>query len=603
MQTRLKFLGLFFIVVFALLVIRLFFWQIIKGKVLSAQARSQYETGTTITATRGSILAKDGGWLAARGVGWLIYANLPDVKESPDKVAEKLAPFFITAFENTPEFDSGDESNADMSSSFRRGNRGLKSAEEVIENEEQLTSEVDRLKGLLERTGSVWIPLKHKISDEAKKNIEALDIGGIGFEEEEIRFYPEASSAAQILGFVGKNKEGEDTGYFGLEGYYDLALSGKPGFLTGEKDAKGIPILLGNDKEVSAIGGVDLITNINKGIEIMVEQKLTEGVEKYGAKGGSVIISDPTSGAIIAEASYPSYDPAKYFEFGNEYFKDPVVSDAFEPGSIFKVIIMASALDAGVVEPDTKCDICAGPLKLDKYLIETWNREYRPNSTMVDVIVHSDNVGMSFVGLKLGKDKLYDYLDKFGIGKLTGIDLQGEATPHLRDKDDWSVVDVATASFGQGVAVTPIQMVKAVSAIANGGIMVNPHVVSKLKTLDWQEDIKVSGATRVISEDAAKKITAMMVEAAKNGESKWTYLRGFKVAGKTGTAQIPIAGHYDTDKTIASFVGFAPADSPKFLMLVTLKEPASSQWASETAAPLWYSIAKDLFLYFSIQPE
>jgi len=280
-----------------------------------------------------------------------------------------------------------------------------------------------------------------------------------------------------------------------------------------------------------------------------------------------------------------------------------VVSDAFEPGSIFKVIIMASALDAGVVEPDTKCDICAGPLKLDKYLIETWNREYRPNSTMVDVIVHSDNVGMSFVGLKLGKDKLYDYLDKFGIGKLTGIDLQGEATPHLRDKDDWSVVDVATASFGQGVAVTPIQMVKAVSAIANGGIMVNPHVVSKLKTLDWQEDIKVSGATRVISEDAAKKITAMMVEAAKNGESKWTYLRGFKVAGKTGTAQIPIAGHYDTDKTIASFVGFAPADSPKFLMLVTLKEPASSQWASETAAPLWYSIAKDLFLYFSIQPE
>ena len=222
---------------------------------------------------------------------------------------------------------------------------------------------------------------------------------------------------------------------------------------------------------------------------------------------------------------------------------------------------------------------------------------------MVDVIVHSDNVGMSFVGQKLGADALYDYLDAFGIGKVTGIDLQGEGAPKLRDRGTWNVVDLAVASFGQGIAVTPIQMVKAVGAIANGGVMYTPQVVDKLEGVGWEEDVKPEEGTRVISKKAADEITSMMVLAASSGEAKWTHLRGFKVAGKTGTAQIPISGHYDQESTIASFVGFAPANDPKFLMLVTLREPVSSPWASETAAPLWYQIAKDLFIYFGIQPE
>jgi cell division protein FtsI/penicillin-binding protein 2 len=222
---------------------------------------------------------------------------------------------------------------------------------------------------------------------------------------------------------------------------------------------------------------------------------------------------------------------------------------------------------------------------------------------MIDVIVHSDNVGMSFVAQKLGAESLFDYLNSFGIGKATEIDLQGEASPKLREKGTWNIVDLATAGFGQGVAVTPIQMISAASAIANDGVLVKPQVVDKLKGPGWEEDIKPETLRRVISKESADEITAMMLEAAKNGEAKWTHLRGFKVAGKTGTAQIPISGHYDSEKTIASFVGFVPADEPKFVMLVTLKEPSSSPWASETAAPLWYSIAKDLFPYFGIQPE
>ncbi|MGD0523108.1 MAG: penicillin-binding transpeptidase domain-containing protein, partial [Candidatus Microgenomates bacterium] len=220
-----------------------------------------------------------------------------------------------------------------------------------------------------------------------------------------------------------------------------------------------------------------------------------------------------------------------------------------------------------------------------------------------DVIVHSDNVGMAFVSQKMGADMLYDYLDKFGIGKLTGIDLQGEVTPKLRERGTWNVVDLATASFGQGIAVTPIQMTKAVSIIANGGFEVTPQVVASLKGDTWESDIKPKIGKRIVSDQAVKEITAMMVDAAKNGEAKWTYINGFNIAGKTGTAQIPIAGHYDATNTMASYIGFAPADDPKFVMLVILNEPKSSIWASETAAPLWYDIARQLFVFLGVQPE
>ena len=569
MNTRLKIVTLVFLIAFLALTVRLFFWQIIKSKDLSAAARAQYQSGKLLSAPRGNILAKDGTWLAARGEAFQVYAALPDLTDSPKKIAEALAPFFIP--------DASDRAS--------------------------LLTEIDRLEGLLSKKEVVWVALKEKVPISVKKNIEALKVSGIGFEIQEDRVYPEASSAAHLLGFVGKNEEGGDVGYFGLEGYYNLSLSGKPGFEALEKDAAGVPILLGDSSEITAIGGVDLLTHIDKTVQRLLEKRLLEGMEKYGASGGTGIVMNPKTGAILAMSSYPSYDPETYYDFGNSFFKNPAVSDSFEPGSVFKVLIMAAALDAKAVEPDTKCDICAGPLKVDKYTIETWNKEYRPDSDMVDVIVHSDNVGMAFVGSRLGADKLYDYLDRFGIGSLTGIDLQGEASSRLREKGTWNIVDLATASFGQGVAVTPIQMIKAVSAIANGGRVVRPQVVDKLLGESWEEEIKPEIGERVISEETAKAVTAIMVLAAKEGEAKWTHLKGFSVAGKTGTAQIPIAGHYDEEKTIASFIGFAPSDKPKFIMLVTLREPQTSPWASETAAPLWYSIAKDLFPYFGVQPE
>ncbi|MEK7112744.1 MAG: penicillin-binding protein 2 [Patescibacteria group bacterium] len=569
MSIRLKFVFLFLLIAFLALTVKLFFWQVIKSKDLASEARSQYQSGELLSAPRGNILAKDGTWLAARVEAWRVYAELPNLSESPKKIAEELAPFFVEEADDTT----------------------------------LLLSEIDRLTEILSKKEVVWVPLKQKVSPNIKKNIEALELKGIGFERQEDRIYPEASTAAHLLGFVGKNKEGADVGYFGLEGYYNPSLSGKPGFQALEIDARGVPILIGNSSEITAIGGVDLLTHIDRTVQHSLEKRLQEGIEKYGAVGGTVIVMNPANGAILGMSSFPSYDPKTYGKFGNEFFRNSAVSDTFEPGSVFKVLVLASALDADVVRSDTKCDICGGPLAVDKYLIETWNKEYHPDSTVLDVIVNSDNVGMAFVGQKLGADKLYDYLDKFGIGKLTGIDLQGEASPGLRERGSWNIVDLSTASFGQGVAVTPIQMIKAVAAIANGGRVVKPQVVDKLLGEGWEEDIKPEIGERILAEGTAAEMTAMMVEAAKNGEAKWTALRGFKVAGKTGTAQIPIAGHYDEEKTNATFIGFAPADKPKFIMLVTLREPKSSPWASETAAPLWYSIVKDLFPYFSIQPE
>ena len=547
-----------FILMFMGLIVRLFYWQIIKGETLSKEAGLQYKDSTKVKSSRGSILAKDNTWLATQRPNWLLFAEKPKLKNLKI-VANSLAPI--------------------------------------------LETESEDLYTIITRPEVVWIPIKHKITGEQKRQIEELKIEGLGFEPEETRFYPEGSASAQLLGFVGKNEEGYDTGYFGLEGYYDISLKGKSGFVEREKDLKGAPLLSGSMSEISSIPGANLITFIDKRINSIVDTKLKEGIEKYGAKEGSVIIMNPKNGAILAMSSYPSYDPTKYNEYDEKLYKNPAISDTFEPGSVFKVMVMAAGIDAGAVTPDTICDICEGPLKVDKYLIETWNRKYFKDSTMTDVVVHSDNVGMSFVAQKLGADKLYDYLDKFGIGKLSGIDLQGESNISMRKKGTWNIVDLATSSFGQGISTTPIQIIRAVAAIANDGILTIPKVVEKVELDGWSEKLNEGGKLRVISKDTAEKMTKIMVQAARHGEAQWINLKGFSVAGKTGTAQIPISGHYDAEKTIASFVGFAPANNPKFIMLVTLKEPQSSEWASETAAPLWYSIAKDLFIIFGIQPD
>ena len=562
---RINLLLVFFVLLGGLIGYKLFYWQVLKSEELAAAAERQHWVSFEIPARRGDILAADGFPLATSEEAFLVFASIPDLKEKPEVIASKITPLIS---------DGG----------------------EISETEKML-------KQRLGREDLVWVPLRHKVSRQTKENLEKLNISGIGFEEEEKRDYPEGSISAHLLGFVGLDINGKDKGYFGLEGYYDLELRGQPGFVRREKDVLGRPILIGESKEEKRINGKNLLTTIDRSVQLIVGENLKKGVRAYGAVSGSVVVMDPKNGAILAMASLPNYDPSFYWKYDKSLFPNPVIASSYEPGSTFKVLVMAAAIDSGVISPQTLCDKCSGPRNISGYTIRTWNDKYYPDSTMTEVIQHSDNVGMVFVSEKLGKEKLLTYIKNFGFGKPTGIDLQEETSPPLRLDGEWKPIDLATASFGQGIAVTPLQMVRAVGVIANKGRLVRPFVVKKIIGEDKEKEISLQEGVGVIKASTTAIITEMMVNAIDNGEAKWAKPKGFRIAGKTGTAQIPVAGHYDEEKTIASFVGFAPADKPKFVMLVTLREPTSSPWGSETAAPLWFDIAKELFTYYGILPE
>lgn len=585
---RAKLLFVIFFLSGGLVIFRLFDWQIVRGEQLQYAGLLQQKSSKSQGASRGSILASDGFPMAVSSAGWVVWADPREINDS-HVIAEKLAPLTLGK-----EIEPEEEATVSAQVSEKQKEDYKK---------ERLEAEKRRLTDLLSRKGA-WVPLKHKIDINTKQKIQELDITGINFDPEERRTYPEASMAAHILGFVGKDEAGEDKGYFGLEGKYDTALSGVGGEKSWERDALGNPILGGLSRKIEALDGVDLKTHIDRAIQYLAEKHLKSGVEKYGASSGSITIMRSSDGAILAMAALPNYSPANFYQYSKgAFFVNPVISQTFEPGSIFKVLVMAAALDSGAVTPEDRCDQCSGPIKIGQYTIGTWDGKYYPDTTPAEIIKHSDNIGMVWTAQRLGADKLYDYLASFGIGALSGIDLQGETMTSLRKKGKWGDIDLATTSFGQGIAVTPIQMVRAVSAIANKGKLPTPQVVGKVVGKDWEEEVKPQVAKEVISRKTAQQITEMMISAVKKGEAQWAAPKGFLVAGKTGTAQIPIAGHYDPTKTNASFIGFAPADNPQFVMMVTLKEPASSPWAAETAAPLWFNVARDLFVYLGIQPS
>lgn len=567
----------FLVIVFALVITaRLFYWQVINNQFLTAAAQDQRTANQLIEPERGKILASDDFALITNEPNYVLFAYRPQLESDPFSVSQKIAPILLD-----PHPISATEAAKPLS---------LRIGEKTTE-----------LNNLLTQTDKSWIALQRNLTHSVMKQIDAFNITGLGFDEYSVRDYPEASMSAHVLGFVGRNESGSPQGYFGLEGYYDRELKGRQGMLFQETDATGQPILIGLFKHRQARDGRTLKTHLNRAIQHLVETKLRDAIGRYGAKSGEILVMDPYSGAILAMAAWPAYDPINFVDYDPVLYKNPLIANSYEPGSTFKTLVMASAIDAGVITPETLCDdTCAGPVSIGKYAIRTWNNQYFPGQTMNDVLARSDNTGMVFVAFRLGKDKFIDYLHKFGIGELTGIDLQEESTPRFRST--WGDIDLATSSFGQGIAVSGIQMATAISVIANGGELVEPHVVSQVIG-DESVTIPPKIKTRVISPETAATVTQMMVNSAHHGEAQWAVLKHYQVAGKTGTAQVPIAGHYDADKTIASFVGFAPAHNPKFTMIVKLTEPESSQWASETAAPLWFNLAYDLLTYLNVPPE
>ncbi|MBI5619715.1 penicillin-binding protein 2 [Candidatus Gottesmanbacteria bacterium] len=547
-----------FVVLFAAIVLRLLYWTTVKGDELRAQAAFQYVVERTLPASRGGILSSDGSPLVINQPAYLVYGEPKRIKD-------------MGAF--------------------------VRSVSPVLALDGQLLS------AQLSDPNRVWVPIAHKVEAPKVSALKALDLTGLGFEKEPKRYYPEASMAAQILGFVGSDVNGHDKGYFGLEGYYDRELRGKDGMQVAEKDVRGAPILVGNATRIEAEDGRTLVLWIDRMIQGIVERRLQEGMRKYGASEGTVVVMDPATGGILAMATYPSYDPQNFKAFEKSLYKNPIVASAYEPGSTFKVLVMAAAIQEKLVTPAATMEE-TGPVSIGDYTIRTWNDLYHGTITMTKVLEYSSNVGMVYVANKLGKEKTLSYIRNFGFGAPTGIDVEEESAPQLRKDSEWGVIDLATTSFGQGIAVTPIQMVRAAAAIANDGWLMEPHVVKEIRDSRGRSvSVRPKKVRQVIQSATANVISEMMVAAVDNGEAKWAKPKGYRIAGKTGTAQIPVAGHYDENKTIASFVGFAPADNPKFVMLVTLREPKSSPWGSETAAPLFFTIARDLFHALGLPPQ
>lgn len=588
---RINFLTLFFTLAALLIVGKLFFLQIIQGEKLSINAENQHFSALTIPAKRGEILTSDHYPLVTNQPAYLVYAALPEIKSDKKDISAKLAPIFV-ADDLKKELPMKSEASESASIDKQK------------ERAQQLKKKEDEIYELLSLPKVVWVPLRKKISKETMTEIKDLDIAGLGFEEDEKRMYPQSSSSAQLLGFVASDSNGNDKGYFGLEGFYNGELRGKSGRLKEEIDAQGRPILVGSRVDVPPKDGRNLVLTIDRGMQFIIEDKLQNGVKKYGAKSGSIIVMNPKSGEVLATSSFPSYDPNNWDKYDRNLFRNPAINDVYEPGSTFKVITASGAIDSGVVTTETICP-CSGPKRLGPFEIRTWNNKYYPNSTLPQILQHSDNVGSVFVQEKLGKDKFLDYVENFGFGKETKIDLEGESRGILRDRDQWEQIDLSTASFGQGHSVTMIQMVTAVSAIANGGELPQPQVVKEItdKESGKTVEIKPRMVRRVIKKETSSTITEMMVGAVENGEARYFVPKGYRIAGKTGTAQIPIEGRYDPNKTIASFIGFAPADDPKFVMLVRIDQPSTSPWGSETAAPLFFDIAKELFNYYGIAPN
>ncbi|PIY71968.1 hypothetical protein COY87_03450, partial [Candidatus Roizmanbacteria bacterium CG_4_10_14_0_8_um_filter_33_9] len=324
-----------------------------------------------------------------------------------------------------------------------------------------------------------WVSIKLGLSKNQVTQLELTKLTGMGYDEEQTRYYPEGSASAHILGFVGKNIEGDSVGYFGIEGYYDKDLSGLPGLIRSDRDLLNQPIFLGTQEKTAPENGRDLVLTIDSSVQNIVKKQLKEGIDRYDAKKGCVIVADPKTMEILSLICLPDFDPEVYYSTSEETFKNSAISDLYEPGSTFKPLIMAAALQNKAIKIN---DIYneSGSVTIGEYTIQTWNNSYEGKINMTRILEKSSNVGMVYIGEKMGNKMLFDTINKYRFGEKTDIDLQGEVSGYIKPYSKWYPIDFATATFGQGLVVTPIQMIRAFASIINGGHLMQPFIVKQL---------------------------------------------------------------------------------------------------------------------------
>ncbi len=444
----------------------------------------------------------------------------------------------------------------------------------------------------------VW--LKRQATPRQVQRVRALKIKGIGLSDESKRYYPQGHLAGQVLGLVGTDAQGLE----GVERSYDGYIRGKARSLVAERDALGRRVLITGLDDFRIRPGADVRLTLDTTLQHLAEKHLEATVKRFRAKGGTVVMTDPFTGGILALASYPFFDPNQFRRQDRDRWRIRAVTDTYEPGSVFKAVLAAAALEDGVVGQEDLIFCEFGRHRYGGRTIHDF-KEYGWLS-FAEVLHLSSNIGVTKVADKLGKERYHRYIRRFGFGEKTGIDLPGEVVGTVRPPSRWRTIDLATASFGQGIAVTPLQMAMAVSAVANGGLLMRPHLVERVVAKDGKVLLRhrPEVVRRVVSRATARTVAGILKGVVAEGATGTrAALTGFEAAGKTGTSQKPEKGGYSKTKRIASFVGFVPADEPRFVLLTLVDEPTVNVYGGVVAAPLFRRIAAPALHALGVTPN
>lgn len=556
-------MGGFFVAGFALAG-RLFQLQVVEGKTYKILASDQHEVQAALVPNRGTIYLKD-RWdgklhpIAKDKDVWHVYSitrDIEDTKQTAEELAEILG-------------------------------MPIPELEQIFASTTYAVLTKDASQGVVDELRRRRLP-------------------GIGALQTQARFYPEQGMGGQVLGFVNLDDQNKRVGRYGIESSFDEELSGEYGKIQIEKDAAGRRLTIGSTHLEHARDGSDLVLTLDRTIQYEACRQISEAVRVFQADGGSIVVMDPDSGAIWALCSAPDFDPKAFNEVESvSVFNNPVTFSQYEPGSIFKPITLAAGIDAGKIGPETTY-LDKGEEKIDDFTIRNSDKRAHGVKTMTEVLQNSLNLGTIFVQRQLGKELFKQYVEKFGFGLPTGIELSPEEDGDIRPLSKPGDIFAATASFGQGIAVTPLQMVAAFGALGNGGRLFRPYIVQEVVHADGTKTTtKPEEVRQVVSSRTSRLISGMMVTVVEQGHGKRAAVPGYFVAGKTGTAQIPNPNGpgYLANATIGSFAGYAPASDPAFVMLVKIERPRTVQFAEASAAPVFGNMARFLLNYLQIEPE
>jgi cell division protein FtsI/penicillin-binding protein 2 len=549
------------LIAYLILLGRLVYWQVWRHSDMARLAAVYHDDTITLPAARGNILDRNGNLLVTNTSVFSIFASPDQISVAERKdIAARLAPVLQL-------------SAADIQTKLA--------------------------------TNRQFVYLARRVPASVAHTLDAMRLPGIGKLAETQRTYvdggvPGTSLAANLLGFA--NDEGK--GNYGVEGYYDKTLSGQAGFEATVRDLANRPIVLSDRQRREPVNGMTLQLSLDSTVQVVAERALADGIQKYQAESGSLIIMEPATGRIVAWADVPSYNANQFATTPTAQFIDPIVSNLYEPGSVMKVVTLSGALDDHAITPDTRFNE-TGVAVVGGVAIHNWDNRAHGNVTMTQVLQNSLNVGAIKAQQMEGAGPFYQYLQRFGIGSPTGVDLAAETAEPLRDLAKWKPVELATASYGQGVDTTAIEMLAAVNVVATGGNLVWPHVVDQvIDTNGTRHPVQPRIIRQVVSAKTAQQMAQMMVGVVEHGSGFAARIDGFKnrIAGKTGTASIPENGKYLQDETIGSFVGFVPVDHPQFIMLVITRKPKVLFEGAYVAAPIWKTVASALITQWQIAP-